>query len=197
MPRFRYPCPDCRSTNSLHDPDCRFDGTPWEDVERAYASILGVLAGGATTEGRLREAVDGPWDRLHSAALSRLRHDQRVRETPGGALELLSPAEYREEVAVPTEESLRTIYEHGSVPGCHDHAIFSLVAYYRSVGFSWAETRERVVEWLRESGTWARGGFEESSPEEIVDSKRHVYAQAYGWRQSAREAAAVIERSLG
>jgi hypothetical protein len=194
--RFRYPCPDCRSANSLHDPDCRFDGTPWHEVEQAYADIVAVLAGGATTEGRLREAVDGPWGSLRSAALSRLRHEQRLRETPGGALELRSPAEFKEQVSEPTMEPIRTVYEKGSVPGTHDNAVFALVAYYEMVGLSWSETKENVVAWLRDSGTWARGGFEEATPEELVESKRHVYQQGYGWKEKARAAKAVIDRSL-
>lgn len=192
--RFRYPCPDCRSVNSLHDPECRFDGTPWHEIERAYVDIVAALTEGAKTEGRLREAVDAPWDGLHAAALSQLRHEQRLRETAGDALELRSPAEFKEAVAVPDDEELRLIFERGSVPGCHDHAVFSLISYYRMVGYSWEETREQVVDWLRDSGTWQRGGFEEPTPEEVVDAKRHVYEQGYGWKQSAREAAAVIRR---
>ncbi|MFC6961706.1 DUF7474 family protein [Halocatena marina] len=194
MVQFHYPCPDCRTTTSLHAPDCRFDGTPWHEIELAYTNILSTLATGAKREGHLREQSPDRWDRLHSAALSRLRHDQRVRETASGALELLSPAAFREQVAVPTQEPLQTIYEEGSVPGCHDHALFALIAYYEMVGFSWGDTRERVVDWLRESGTWDRGGFEEGSPEAVVDSKRHVYIRGYGWRQAAEEAAAVIRR---
>jgi hypothetical protein len=192
--QFQYPCPNCRTTTSLHAPDCRFDGTPWHEIETAYVDILSTLATGAMREGHLRERSPGRWDRLHSAALSRLRSDQRVHETSGGALELLSPAAFREQVAVPSQEPLQIIYEEGSVPGCHDHALFALIAYYEMVGFSWAETRERVVDWLRESGAWSRGGFEESSPEAAVENKRHVYVRGYGWRQAAEEAAAVIQR---
>lgn len=192
--QFQYPCPDCRTTTSLHAPDCRFDGTSWTEIEAAYIDILSTLAAGAMREGKLRESSPGRWDRLHSAVLSRLRADQRIRETPGGALELLSPTEFKEQVTVPSQESLRIIYENGSVPGCHDHAVFALIAYYEMVGLSWTETHERVTEWLLESGAWDRGGFEEDSPEDVVDNKRHVYARSYGWRQAAEEAAAVIER---
>lgn len=194
MAQFQYPCPDCRTTTSLHAPDCRFDGTPWTDIEAAYIDILSTLAAGAKREGRLREASPGRWDSLHSATLSRLRHDQRVRETPGGALELLSPTAFKEQIAVPSQEPLGLIYEEGSVPGCHDHAVFALIAYYEMVGLSWSETHEHVTDWLRESGTWERGGFEEGTPGAVVANKRHVYARGYGWRQAAEEAAAVIKR---
>lgn len=192
--QFQYPCPNCRTTTSLHAPDCRFDGTPWHEIETAYIDILSTLTTGAMPEGRLRERSPGRWDRLHSAALSRLRSDKRIQETSGGALELLSPAAFREQVAVPSQGPLQLIYEEGSVPGCHDHALFALIAYYEMVGFSWEETREQVVDWLRESGTWNRGGFEEGSPDEAVENKRHVYVRGYGWRQAAEEAAAVIRR---
>lgn len=194
--RFRYHCPDCRSDNSLHDPECRFDGTPWHEIERAYVDVLAALADGAKPEDRLREAVDAPWDRLHAAALSQLRREQRLRETPGGALEVRSPAEFKEQVSEPTVEPIRTVYEKGSVPGTHDNAVFALIAYYEMVGLSWEETRENVIAWLRDSGTWDRGGFEEESPEELVEAKRHVYRQGYGWKEKARAAKAVVDRSL-
>ena len=56
---FKYPCPGCRSTNDLHDPDCKFTGTPWYDVEKAYTDVVGVLADGATGEDELRAAAHG------------------------------------------------------------------------------------------------------------------------------------------
>ncbi|RBI63288.1 hypothetical protein DMJ13_01740 [halophilic archaeon] len=195
MPRFEYPCPDCRTTTNLHGPDCRFDGEPWADIEKAYVDVVAVLSAEARTERELRDAAHGSWDALHEAALDRLRHEQRVVETDG-ALRLLSAEEFRETVSEPTIEPMRTIYEKGSVPGCHDNAVFAMVAWYEMVGLSWEETRENVVEWLRDSGTWNRGGFEESSPGELVDEKRHVYETGYGWKEKAEAAKSVIDRSL-
>jgi hypothetical protein len=190
---FEYPCPDCRSTNDLHDPDCEFAGTEWHDVEKAYADVLAVLSSGVKTEEELRQSVHGEWGRLHHGALSYLRNVQRVEERRD-RLELLDPDEYRELLTKPQYEPLKTVYEKGSVPGCHDNSVFAMVAYYEMVGLTWEETREQVLEWLHESGTWNRGGFAEESPEELVDSKRHVYEAGYGWKQAAREAKAVIDR---
>jgi hypothetical protein len=70
-----------------------------------------------------------------------------------------------------------------------------MIAWYEMVGLSWEETRENVVEWLHESGTWDRGGFEEATPEALVDRKRHVYEAGYGWKEKADAAKRVIERS--
>ena len=92
---------------------------------------------------------------------------------------------------------MRTLYRRGSVPGCHDNAVFAMIAWYEMVGLSWAETRENVVEWLHDSGAWARGGFEESTPGELVDAKRHVYESGYGWKEKAEAAKRVIERHRG
>ena len=197
MAHFGYPCPDCRSTNNLHDPDCRFTGTTWTDVEKAYLDVVSVLSAAETPvdEDALTGATHGDWGPLHHAVLNRLRGGQRVREADGG-LELLSPEEYREAVREPDIEPIRTVYRKGSVPGAHDHSVFALIAYYEMVGLSWEEARETVIEWLHESGTWDRGGFEESQPGELVDEKRHVYEEGYGWKQAAREAKAVIDRSL-
>jgi hypothetical protein len=194
--RFAYPCPDCRTTSNLHDADCGHDGTPRADIERAYTDVVSVLSARPCARESLPEAVPGEWGELHAAALERLLAERRVTEDDGD-LRLLTADEYTELVREPTHEPLRTIYEHGSVPGCHDNSVFSLVAYYEMVGLSWPETREQVVRWLRESGSWARGGWEEGSPEEIVDAKKHVYDRGYGWKQAAEEAKAVIDRRLG
>ncbi|MFB6123292.1 MAG: hypothetical protein ABEJ78_07515 [Haloferacaceae archaeon] len=193
MPRFDYPCPDCRSTNSLHDADCDFEGTPWPAVEKAYVDVVAVLSGGVSDVDAVREAVHGEWDALRRAALSRLRHDGRVDES-NGRLRLLPAAEYREVVSVPTSEPMRTLYRKGSVPGCHDNAVFAMIAWYEMVGLSWPETKANVVEWLRESGAWDRGGFEEPSPEALVEKKRHVYEAGYGWKEKAQAAKRVVDR---
>jgi len=191
---FEYPCPDCWTTNNLHEPDCRFGDQPWVAIEKAYVDVIAPLTVEPHTENELR-AVAGEWGALSAAALSALRRQQRVRETAEG-LELLAPDEYRDEIAEPSSEPLKTIYEKGSVPGCHDNAVFALVAWYEMVGLSWEETQERVVEWLHESGTWARGGFEEETPETLLDSKRHVYEEGYGWKEKATAAKRVIDRNL-
>ncbi|SFR33423.1 DUF7474 family protein [Halogeometricum limi] len=193
MPQFDYPCPDCRATNSLHDVDCRFEGVPWPDVEKAYTDLAVRLTAGPVDEDDLRAAVHGDWDNLHRAALDRLKRDGRVSEG-NGTLRLLTPEEFREEVSEPTREPMRTLYRHGSVPGCHDNAVFAMVAWYEMVGLSWSETRENVISWLEDSGTWARGGFEEATPAQLVDSKRHVYEAGYGWKEKAESAKRVIDR---
>jgi hypothetical protein len=194
VPRFEYPCPDCRTRTNLHEAGCDFDGVRWTDIEAAYVDILAHLSQASLSEGRLRETVDD-WDQLHARTLSRLQRDQRIEETDDG-LTLLTAEAYKERVTHPTMEPLQTIYEKGSVHGAHDNAVFALVAFYEMVGLSWTETREQMLTWLEESGTWARGGFEETSPEELVDSKRHVYERGYGWKQAGREAKAVIDRRL-
>jgi hypothetical protein len=65
------------------------------------------------------------------------------------------------------------------------------------VGLSWAETKENVVTWLEDSGTWDRGGFEETSPSELVEKKRHVYEAGYGWKEKAESAKRVVDRHRG
>ncbi len=194
--RLRYRCPGCRTTSNLHDPGCEFEGTDRRHIEKAYTDIVGPLSIRTyADEDALRDAVPGRWSGLHTAVLRRLMGDQRVVEEEG-MLQLLEPDEYRDRVSRPTFEPLQTIYEKGSVPGAHDHSVFAMVAFYEMVGLSWEEARENTVEWLEESGTWARGGFEESSPGELVDSKKHVYDQGYGWKQAATEAKAVIDRRV-
>jgi hypothetical protein len=197
VPRFSYPCPGCRTTNSLHEPDCRFEGTPWPTIEKAYIDCLAVLTAEELTEEALRDAVDTEWSDLHTAALATLKSLNRIDQADDGTLRLLTAAEYAEQVSEPSIEPMATIYEHGSVPGCHDNAVFAMIAWYEMVDLSWPETKDNVVTWLRESGAWDRGGFEESSPEELVENKRHVYKAGYGWKQAGQEAKAVIDRHRG
>jgi len=194
--RLRYRCPGCRTTSNLHDSGCEFEAVDRVAVEKAYTDLLSALSARPfEDEDALRKAVPDRWSGLHAAVLSRLRSDQRVVEE-GGELRLLPPGEFKNRVARPTFEPLQSIYEKGSVPGAHDHSVFAMLAFYEMVGLSWQEARENTVEWLQESGTWARGGFEESTPEELVDSKKHVYEEGYGWKQAATEAKAVIDRRL-
>ena len=194
-PQFRYPCPDCRSTRDLHDPDCRFGGRAHHEIERAYVELLAPLAVRPRELPALRSAVPA-WSPLHAACLETLRRQHRLEET-GDGLELLTPEERTERVSTPDHDPVRTIFEHGSVPGCHDNAVFALIAWYEMVGLSWAETRENTVAWLSESGAWDRGGFEESTPEELVDKKRHVYEAGYGWKEKATAAKRVIDAHRG
>lgn len=196
MPRFAYPCPGCRTTNSLHDAACDFEGTGWNRVEKAYTDLLAVLVRETITEDALRHAIHGEWSGLHNAALELLVREGRVQETDAG-LRLLTAEEYREAVSEPTTEPMATVYRQGSYPGAHDNAVFAMIAWYEMVGLSWEETRQHTVEWLEESGTWARGGFEEASPGALVDKKRHVYEAGYGWKEKARAAKRVIEAHRG
>lgn len=195
MGYFAFPCPGCGSGGAIHDPDCGFADRSRSAVEQAYIDIMATLGDGPREERRLRSTIEH-WSGLHSAALGRLRREGRVRTDETGALEIAPAAVQAERLIEPTVEPIRTVHEHGSVPGCHDNAIFAMVAWYEMVGLSWEETRERVITWLEESGTWARGGFEESSPGELVDGKRHVYDQGYGWREKAEAAKRVIEQQL-
>lgn len=192
--QFAYPCPDCRTTSNLHDPDCRFTGARRYEIEKGYTDIIALLSRESMAESALREQAD-EWSARHAAALDILRREHRVRETDAGVLELLTAEERRDRVSEPQHEPMRTIYEEGSVPGAHDNAVFALIAWYEMVGFSWEETRERVVDWLVESGTWDRGGFEEVTPADLVEKKRHVYDEGYGWKEKAQAAKRVIEHS--
>lgn len=196
MGYFDYPCPGCGTTGSIHDPTCGFTERDRSAIEQAYIEVVATLGDRPRPERDLKTVIGG-WSGLHAAALGRLRREGRIRSTDGGNLEI-APAEVQAERLIePTVEPVRTVHRHGSVPGSHDNAIFALIAWYEMVGLSWQETRERMLTWLDESGTWARGGFDEATPEELVDGKRHVYEEGYGWREKAEAAKRVIEGELG
>lgn len=185
--------------NNVHDSGCDFEGIPRAEIEKAYTDILAVLSISPLSESALRDSIDDRWSRIHAGALQRLITDRRVMpmdQDDASMLRLVPPGEYRDLVSHPTFEPLKTIYEKGSVPGAHDHSVFALLAFYEMVGLPWEEARENIISWLEETGTWSRGGFEEATPAELVDSKQHVYDMGYGWRQAANEAKAVIDRRL-
>ena len=194
---FTYPCPGCRSTNVLHARDCRFADRPREEVERAQVEIVSTLSSGPLHRDELRESIEDPWDELYEASIRMLARDARIEiedERAGQRLYLVPPDEIADRIE-PVDEPLLTIYKHGSVPGAYDNSVFAMVAYYSSKGLSWEDTRRQVVNWLEESGTWARGGFEERSPEALVEGKKHVHNEGYGWLEKATAARRVIEDS--
>lgn len=192
---FGYPCPDCRTTNNLHEPGCEFAGRDWHAVERAYVDVVSTLSVEPVDEETLPSAAP-EWSALHRRALDQLVEDHRVKEDEAGNLVVVPPEERKERLRVPDYEPVATIYQKGSVNGAHDNSVFAMVAFYEMVGFTWPETKRLVVDWLHESGTWARGGFEEDSPEDLLENKRHVYEEGYGWMEKATAAKSVIDRSL-
>lgn len=195
---MQYSCPSCRATSGsvrlIHEHDCKFAWADADEIELAYIDILGALTAEPHTRIELVQALpeDREWGPLHTGVLDRFQREGRVEKT-GDEMELKTPAEIREEQEVPSHSALRTIYEHGSVSGCHDNAVFALVSYYEMVDYSWAETKALVVQWLEESGAWDRGGFEETRPADVVEKKRHVYEESYGWKEKAKAAASTIQ----
>ncbi len=194
---YRYPCPGCRSTTVLHGRDCAFEEYDRPAIERAQVDIIAVLSAEPTTRGALQDLIEQPWNNLYESTLRMLERDARIeteRTSGGERLRLVPPDEIADRIE-PTGEPLRTVYEHGSVAGAHDNSVFAMIAYYASKGLTWEDTRRQVLNWLEASGTWARGGFEESTPEALVDAKRHVYEEGYGWLEKATAAKRVIDNS--
>lgn len=145
----------------------------------------------------LRQSVASGWGEIYEASVRMLERDSRLETTYSNGTEelaLVPPDEIADRIE-PVDEPLKTVYEHGSVPGAHDNSVFAMVSYYSSKGLSWEDTRRQVINWLEESGTWARGGFEEPTPEALVEEKRHVHEEGYGWLEKATAAKRVIDNS--
>lgn len=198
MLSFEYPCPECQSTSNLHEEGCEYADWPRAEIEAAYFDIITRIAKTDSVKAKqLKQDVNGGnWTALYDDCLSRLEVlHYVVRED--GRYRLLGQEERKDELSEPSVEPIKTVYERGSVNGAHDNAVFAMIAFYEMVDLPWEDTRENVVKWLRESGAWERGGFAERSPEELVEKKRHVYEQGYGWKDKAEAAKAVIEQRLG
>ena len=200
MQWFEYPCPSCNSTNAIHTKSCDHVNKNREQIESAYFDIILPILTGTKTAEEFRNGdliSNGPsendhWTGLHEDCLTILNESKRIIDRGNGYV-FLTQDEWADEMSKPGFEPMKTIYEKGSYPGCHDNSTFAMIAYYEMVGLSWEETKEQVINWIHESGTWDRGGFAESSPEELIDSKYHVFESGYGWKEKAKAAKKVID----
>lgn len=199
---MNYTCPKCHSQFKFHNPDCPWGGIDWHHIEKAYTDILAVLTRAPQTLPALRENTHGDWTEIHGTIFdSRFVDDSRVEKigeveqdgTERSVYKLRTPDEIRADKEIPSHKDLTIIYEQGGCDGCLDDSVVSMIAYWEMVDFDWEKTRELALDWLDESGTWTRGSFEESSPEELIDSKKHVYSNGYGWKNAASQASSVIK----
>lgn len=224
MKQFEYPCPHCGSVSQLHSGSCDFSthsGAKYtrSEIERAYLAIItelsfsnsgrGELIDSATEQIKERELLGDCLDYLvnknrvfditdediHQNVKS-ISRDLVPDDNSGAYYYMSTHDEWKEAISYPRFDPINTIYEKGSYPGCHDNAIFALVAYFQMVGLSWDETVEMLKEWFEETGTWERGGFEEDSPMELIEDKKHVYENEYGWSEKGDAAKSVIESNI-
>lgn len=199
MKTFDYPCPDCRTNSNLHEDGCDMAAYKRGQIEAAYVEILSSLQRGPKTKNDMKKNIE--WTVRHDNCLERLKLEYIVikngEDEDGNEMYGIVPEEERKDyISQPMYDPMKTVYEKGTVKGAHDNGVFAMVAFYQMVGFSWEETRDNVVEWLRESGAWDRGGFAESSPEELVNKKRHVYEEEYGWMEKGESAKRVIDEKV-
>jgi hypothetical protein len=178
---------------------CDFENTDWHDIEKAYVDIISYILGENSHGNEIRKedvvrGSDEAWGSLHHRIYGTLKFKCYIREDDDGYVKLVSP-ETRRELRVPTQEPIQTVWDEGTVPGCHDNGVFALVAWHAINGFSWEETQDRVLDWFDRTETWERGGFSEASPDEVIASKKHVHESEYGWKQKALATKHVIENS--
>ena len=190
---FQYHCPDCHTAHDLHEPRCSFSQLDRHEYEKAYIDIISTLSAVICSRDSLKQHI-GDWEDIHESVLTRLKELNRVVETDEGHLRLLRPEERRYSRR-PSVEPLATIYRYGTYSGCHDNGLFALLAYYAQIDLSWDETKEQLLEWFERTGTWERGGFEEPSPEALIEKKRHVWEEGYGWKRIGEAAKEVIDRN--
>lgn len=192
---LEYHCPECRTTNNLHEYECSFAEADRVDYEKAMVDILSVLSILTCSKDSLIQNC-GEWSELHDACFQRLQTLGNIVKTSDGYYRLASPVE-RRHAARPNTDPLATIWEYGTVPGCHDNGLFALIAYFANQDFTWEETKNLLLDWFEETNTWDRGGFSEQSPKALIESKRHVHEEAYGWNNKGRAAKRIIDQHRG
>jgi hypothetical protein len=191
--RFKYQCPDCLSTNNLHERGCDYEDLDRANYEKAYIDILSVLSEVTCSKQSLINNAH-QWSDLHDDVLARLEAIGHVEQTSDGYYKMVPPGERRSGTE-PYIDPLATIYRHGTVPGCHDDGLFALMAFYSHAGLSWEDTKKELLDWYERTGAWERGGFEEEAPEALIEKKKHIWDTGYGWEQKGRQAKKVIERT--
>jgi len=191
--RFKYQCPDCLTTNDLHEFGCEYEDVDRSQYEKAYTDIISVLSTITCSKPNLIDNAH-QWSCLHEDVLTRLQTIGHVEQTAGGYYTLVAPNE-RKSDAEPHIDPLATIYRHGTVPGCHDDGLFALMAFYSHIDLTWEDTKGELLEWYERTGSWERGGFEEPSPEALLEKKKHIWRVGYGWEQKGRRAERLIQRS--
>lgn len=192
---FTYPCPVCGTENNLHIESCKFTGIDRTEYESAYIDIISWLSLSTMRLSTLKSQIEDSgqnWSEIHRECLLELSDRNRVQIDEDGFYRLISKKE-REDLLEPSTEPLATIWEYGTVPGCHDNGLFSLIAYFAHQDLSWEATKEKIQDWYQRTKSWERGGFEESSIEELIESKKHVWEEQYYWSSHARQAKRVIE----
>lgn len=133
------------------------------------------------------------FDEVMADCLNRLKQERRVMETPDGLL--LTTPEERVEQVIPTFEPIQTIYECGPVDGAKDYSVYTMVSWCSLKEMSWEQTCNFVREWLEETGAWERESWGESSIDELLSNKRHVWANDLGWGDMANAAKQEIDSS--
>jgi len=191
--RFQYQCPDCLSTNNLHERGCAYKDLDRTDYEKAYIDIISVLSELTCSKSSLITNAH-QWSDLHEDVLARLETIGHVEQDNNDYYTLVPPGARGGE-SEPYIEPLATIYQYGTVPGCHDDGLFALLAFYSHIELSWEETKEEILDWYERTGAWERGGFEEEAPEALLEKKKRIWETGYGWEQKGRQAKQVIERS--
>jgi len=215
---FAYPCPDCGTTNRVHDEGCDYDYAGPAVIEKAYIDILSQLIPHAAVmdmhdappgmsykmlaqkvSKRLRNVGDpkkkGEWRTIHVDCLHALKDHRRVGEAEEmGGLYLKSPEERVMEI-IPTFDPIKTIYETGPVDGCKDYAVYAMVSWCELVDLDWTQTVNFCKEWLTETNAWEELRWGEGSIDQLLRGKKHVHEKGLGWGQQAEEAKNVIERS--
>lgn len=143
-----------------------------------------------------KQDIDPPtqnWTQKHWDCLNRLKNERRLMETDDGIR--LTEEHERAEQIIPNFEPLRTIYAHGPVDGAKDYSVYTMVSWCSLKEMSWEQTVNFLTEWLEESNAWERESWGESSINELLSDKKHVWANDLGWGDMADVAKHEIESS--
>lgn len=199
---FTYHCPnpDCedRGQHGFHSPDCEYHSYSETAIELAYIDILSRLTFEPMSNPELRRSVnDVPgreWSELHQECLMALWGLDHIEYNNDRDVFIHCEDGGQQASAHPTQEPLKTIHDFGTVDGAHDNGIFALIAWYSNQFDEWELVKQQLHEWNDRTNTFERGSFSETSFEGVLEKKKHIFDEEYGWRRMGREAKQQIDQ---
>lgn len=209
--RIDYQCPECGTTNVIHERFCKYEDTHPTVFEKAHIDIIASLSAlNAVLDAhdmpvgvsykhlvtRVDEQQEGEaWREIHNDVLHSLKDRRYIAEDAAKGGLYLKQSESRKQEIIPTFDPVRTVYEHGPVDGCKDYCVYTMISWCELVGLTWEQTRNFFREWMEETGSWEEQSWGENSISSLLDSKQHIYDRSLGWGDYAEIAKRKIEQT--
>jgi hypothetical protein len=167
------------------------------DADTGTDTDTDPLTGTSSRDGWYTHTSSMTVDDCYGDCLDHLERVGRVTENADmGGLYLTQPDPESQSI-VPTFDPLQTVFEYGPIDGCKDIAVFTFVSWCELQELSWEAAGAYMTWWLSDdaTGRWASESWGESSIDELMRGKRHIYRKSMGWGDHPQVATSKMESS--